>query len=179
MRSVVLLKAISLGDEIKVKRYTSKREKSFNKTFYTPPKLRLSENSKKMLDLIYNSPGMNTNTIQKHLKFESRHTLLKYMNELLGNELVEFKKNSTDRRQKLFKLTDKGHQVLEWILNERMDNCLQSFLNNFSRIFLITNPEYNDSMEWKKFNEIGFSEGFIKKIEHQVFSYVLKVLDSY
>ena len=157
----------------------NKRSKSINKIFYTPPKLILSEKSEKMLDLIYNSPGMNTNTIQKHLKFESRHTLLKYMNELLGNELVEFKKNSTDRRQKLFKLTDKGHQVLEWIFRERMDNCLQCFLNNFSRIFLVINPEYNDSIEWKKFNEIGFSEGFIKKIEHQVFSYVLKVLDSY
>ena len=99
----------------------NKRSKSINKIFSTPPKLILSEKSEKMLDLIYNSPGMNTNTIQKHLKFESRHTLLKYMNELLGNELVEFKKNSTDRRQKLFKLTDKGHQVLEWIFRERMD----------------------------------------------------------
>ena len=179
MRSVVLLKSISFGDEIKVKPYTSKRGKSFNKTFPTLPKLSLSENSKKMLDLIYNSPGMNTNTIQRQLKFESRHTLLKYMNELRDYELVEFKKNSTDKRQKLFKLTDKGHQVLEWIFRERMDNCLQCFLNNFSRIFLVINPEYNDSIEWKKFNEIGFSEGFIEKIEHQVFSYVLKVLDSY
>ncbi|MHA1979244.1 MAG: winged helix DNA-binding protein [Candidatus Hodarchaeales archaeon] len=161
-----------------MKHITVNRSKSFNKTFHTPPKLRLSEKSKKMLDLIYNFPGMNTNTIQAQLKFESRHTLLKYMKELLDYELVEFKKNSTDRRQKLFKLTDKGHQVLEWIFNERMDNCLQGFLNTFSRIFLIMNPEYIDSMEWNKFKEIGFSESFSKKIKHQVFAYILKVLNS-
>jgi DNA-binding MarR family transcriptional regulator len=100
------------------------------------------------------------------------------MNELLDYEFIEFKQNSTDRRQKLFNLTNKGYEALEWILRERMDNYLQYFLNTFSDLFLYLNPEYKGSLEWKKFNEIGFSENFVRKIEHQVFSFILRVLDS-
>jgi DNA-binding MarR family transcriptional regulator len=161
-----------------MKHAIERRSETFKRTSSTQMKVRLSENSKKMLDLIYYNPGLNTNTIQKKLRFESRHTLLKYMNELLANNLVDFQKKTEDRRQKQFRLTDEGHNILRLILKERMSDCLKYYFDSYSKLFLILNPEYKHSKEWIEFKEFGYSAKFVENIEHFVFSYILRELDT-
>ena len=121
---------------------------------------------------------MNTHTIQRQLKFVSRHTLLKYMNELLNYELVDFKRNLKDRRQKQFTLTDNGYSTLESIHKERMDNYLKCLFDSYGKSFLLLNPVYVDSKEWRNFKQEGYSYDLVESIELRVFSNILRILDS-
>jgi DNA-binding MarR family transcriptional regulator len=161
-----------------MKIFTDKYEKTLDKPFLCCDIDKLSENAVKMLELIYNFPGMNTLTIQRRLKFESKHTLLKYMKELLENELVKFQRNIKDKRQKQFNLTEKGHYIRERIIRDKMESSLLCYIDNCNKMFLIKHPVYKNSKKWIKFVQKGYSNDFIGNIEYQVFSYILNMLKS-
>ena len=134
---------------------------------------KLPTQSKRLLDLINDHSGIDTNTIQRKMRFKSRHTFLKYMNALIDNKLVCVQKNIIDKRQKQFKLTSKGRLVRQLIIRQSKDDCLNCYLKNCEKLFLSTNPRFVNSLEWMKFIEnTGYSVDFIESIENKVFSYI-------
>ncbi|MFX0172316.1 MAG: winged helix DNA-binding protein [Candidatus Hodarchaeota archaeon] len=139
---------------------------------------KLSNNAKKMLDLIHENPGISPSSIQRKFRFESRHTLLKYMKQLLVNELIEVKKSETDKRQKQSELTSKGHLIRQLIIKQNMKECLNCFLENCEKLFLSKNQGYNHSFKWMKFKQAGYSDQFVKDLENQVYLYISEELKS-
>ncbi|MFX0085114.1 MAG: hypothetical protein ACFFAU_05540 [Candidatus Hodarchaeota archaeon] len=139
---------------------------------------KLPKQSKSLLDLIYDHSGIDANTIQRKMRFKSRHTFLKYINALITNKLVKVQKNIVDKRQKQFEVTSKGRLVRQLIIRQSKDDCLTCYLKNCEKLFLSTNPKYINSLEWMKFVETtGYSVNFIESIENQVFSYISKNLN--
>ena len=134
---------------------------------------KLPKQSKRLLDLIYDHSGIDTFTIQRKMRFKSRHTFLKYINELIDNKLVLIQKNIIDKRQNQFKLTSKGRSVRQLIIRQNIDDCLTCYLKNCEKLFLSTNQKYIHSLEWIRFIEnTGYSIYFIESLENQVFSYI-------
>ncbi|MFX0184573.1 MAG: winged helix DNA-binding protein [Candidatus Hodarchaeota archaeon] len=157
---------------------SSESDETLNTTYNNFIVKKLSNNAKKMLDLINENPGISSSSIQRKFRFESRHTLLKYMKQLLNNELIEVKKSETDKRQKQFELTSKGHLIRQIIIKQNMEKYLNHFLENCEKMFLTKNQGYKNSFKWMKFKESGYSDDFIKTLENQVYSYILEELDS-
>ena len=139
---------------------------------------KLPKQSKRLLDVIYDHSGIDTHTIQRKMRFKSRHTFLKYINDLVTNKLVKIRKNIADKRQNQFELTNRGRLVRQLIIRQSKDDCLTCYLKNCEKLFLSTNPKYVNSLEWMKFVEnIGYSVNFLERIENQVFSYISENLD--
>jgi len=161
-----------------MKTVTDQSEETHDITFYRYTVKKLSKNSKRMLELIYDQPGISSSSIQRKFRFESRHTLLKYIKQLLDNELIEVKKNPIDKRQKQFELTSKGHLIRQLIIKQNMEKCLNCFLENCEKLFLTKNQGYNNSFKWMKFKETGYSDDFIKNLENQVYAYISEEIDS-
>ncbi|MFX0150112.1 MAG: winged helix DNA-binding protein [Candidatus Hodarchaeota archaeon] len=157
---------------------TSESDKTLDITLHNFIVKKLSKNAKKMLDLIHENPGISPSSIQRKFRFESRHTLLKYMKQLLVNELIEVKKSETDKRQKQSKLTSKGHLIRKLIIKQDMKECLSCFLENCEKLYLTKNQGYSNSYRWMKFKQAGYSDNIIKALEDQVFAYISEKLNS-
>ncbi len=152
---------------------TYKRYKISNGSQYENSIDELSDKAKIMLKLVNDYPGINATAIQQKLNYESKHTFLKYMNQLLNEGLVEFQISEKDKRHKQFQLTNKGHTIRLLVLKQELEESLNYFFKYCEEIFLNFYPEYLDSKEWMEFREkIGYTDNLVESLEKRVLSYI-------
>jgi len=132
----------------------------------------LSDKSKKILELIKINPQISAKEIKKKLNIGSTSTFTLHVNPLLKNELIKYKKNFDDKRQKLFEVTGKGAKINILVSERALSNSLNFFFEYCKNLYININPQFVNTHIWNDLinDKALFDKDFIVNLRKMVYN---------